>query len=173
MDEMYDNFRDQEAEEFRELQRDLEITSKNCRVLQFKLRKAERKSEQVEKDRDQIEEKLKMLQSSFNSEDARSHIESLEEELRMAKEVSVRLHDQLDLIEDKSNKMDEENQHLTRLLEMSDKKQFRLEMEIDKLRDQIMDMREKMKDKSQPTTPSDDITERKPIYKLLLDRDFD
>lgn len=137
MDEMYDNFRDQEAEEFRELQRDLEITSKNCRVLQFKLRKAERKSEQVEKDRDQIEEKLKMLQSSFNSEDARSHIESLEEELRMAKEVSVRLHDQLDVIEDKSNKMDEENQHLTRLLEMSDKKQFRLEMEIDKLRDQV------------------------------------
>ncbi|KAJ8322161.1 hypothetical protein KUTeg_000632 [Tegillarca granosa] len=167
MDEMYDNFRDQEAEEFRELQRDLEITSKNCRVLQFKLRKAERKSEQVEKDRDQIEEKLKMLQSSFNSEDARSHIESLEEELRMAKEVSVRLHDQLDLIEDKSNKMDEENQHLTRLLEMSDKKQFRLEMEIDKLRDQIMDMREKMKDKSQPTTPSDDITERKYFEGLL------
>lgn len=51
MEEMYDSFRDQEAEEFRDLQRELEMTAKNCRVLQFKLRKAERRSEQVEIDR--------------------------------------------------------------------------------------------------------------------------
>jgi hypothetical protein len=51
--------------------------------------------------------------------------------------VSVRLHDELDLMEDKRNKALEENRHLTEILEITDKKQFRMEMEIDKLRDQV------------------------------------
>lgn len=137
MEEMYDSFRDQEAEEFRELQRELEMTAKNCRVLQFKLRKAERRSEQVEIDRQSYEEKLHLLQNQFEDADARAHIRSIEEELRMAKEVSVRLHDELDILDDKRQKVEEDNSHLTRLLEQSDKKQFRLEMEVDKLRDQV------------------------------------
>lgn len=137
MEEMYDSFRDQEAEEFRELQRELEMTAKNCRVLQFKLRKAERRSEQVEIDRQSCEEKLHLLQNQFEDADARAHIRSIEDELRMAKEVSVRLHDELDILDDKRQKVEEENSHLTRLLEQSDKKQFRLEMEVDKLRDQV------------------------------------
>ena len=55
----------------------------------------------------------------------------------MAKDVSVRLHDELDLLEEKRGKMDEENRHLTELLEQSDRKQFRLELEVDKLRDKV------------------------------------
>ena len=47
MDEMYDTFRENELDEFRELQRELDLTAKNCRVLQFKLRKAERRADQV------------------------------------------------------------------------------------------------------------------------------
>ena len=137
MDEMYDSFREQEAEEFRDLQRELEMTAKNCRVLQFKLRKAERRNEQVETDRQQYEEKLRILQNQFEDADAVAHIATVEDELRMAKEVSVRLHDELDIMEDKRQKVEEENSHLTRLLEHSDKKQFRLEMEVDKLRDQV------------------------------------
>lgn len=42
-----DQYREEEIEEFRELQRELEVTAKNCRVLQFKLRKVERTKEQV------------------------------------------------------------------------------------------------------------------------------
>lgn len=141
MEEMYDSFRDQEAEEFRDLQRELEMTAKNCRVLQFKLRKAERRSEQVEIDRQSCEEKLHLLQNQFEDADARAHIRSIEDELRMAKEVSVRLHDELDILDDKRQKCEEENSHLTRLLEQSDKKQFRLEMEVDKLRDQVISVR--------------------------------
>ncbi|XP_033727452.1 cell wall protein IFF6-like [Pecten maximus] len=134
MDEMYDSFRDQEAEEFRDLQRELEITAKNCRILQFKLRKAERQNESVEADRLQYEDKLRTLQNQFKDEDARAHIRSIEQELQMAKEVSVRLHDELDIMEDRRSKVEEENLHLTDILEKSDKKQFRLEMEIDKLK---------------------------------------
>nr|KAG5691340.1 hypothetical protein BaRGS_033389 [Batillaria attramentaria] len=137
MDEMYDTFRENELDEFRELQRELDLTAKNCRVLQFKLRKSERRGEQVDKDRQHYEEKLRSLQAQFESGDARSHIEALEEELRTAKEVSVRLHDELDIVEDRRNKALEENRHLTEILEQTDKKQFRLEMEIDKLRDQV------------------------------------
>ena len=55
----------------------------------------------------------------------------------MAKEVSVRLHDELDMMDDKRGKVEEENRHLTDLLEQADRKQFRLEIEVDKLRDQV------------------------------------
>nr|KAG5686675.1 hypothetical protein BaRGS_025994 [Batillaria attramentaria] len=148
MDEMYDTFRENELDEFRELQRELDLTAKNCRVLQFKLRKSERRGEQVDKDRQHYEEKLRSLQAQFESGDARSHIEALEEELRTAKEVSVRLHDELDIVEDRRNKALEENRHLTEILEQTDKKQFRLEMEIDKLRDQVADLKQQLRERS-------------------------
>ena len=137
MDEMYDTFRENEVEEFRDLQKEMEYTAKNCRILQFKLRKAERQNEQLDNDRKQYEDRLRHLQSQFESEDARTHIEMLEKELVIAKEVSVRLHDELDLMEDKRHKCEEENRHLTELLEQTDKKQFRMEMEIDRLKDQV------------------------------------
>lgn len=84
MEEMYDSFRDQEAEEFREIQKELEYTAKNCRILQFKLRKMERRNEQTEKDKNQFEERLRKLQNSFQDRDAVSHIHSLEDELRVS-----------------------------------------------------------------------------------------
>ncbi|XP_060067409.1 uncharacterized protein LOC132547643 isoform X1 [Ylistrum balloti] len=161
MDEMYDSFRDQEAEEFRDLQRELEITAKNCRILQFKLRKAERQNESVEADRIQYEDKLRTLQNQFKDDDARAHIRSIEQELQMAKEVSVRLHDELDIMEDRRSKVEEENLHLTDILEKSDKKQFRLEMEIDKLKDKIVDLQNQLANRpDRETSASDDVTER-------------
>lgn len=165
MEEMYDSFRDQEAEEFRDLQRELEMTAKNCRVLQFKLRKAERRSEQVEIDRQSCEEKLHLLQNQFEDADARAHIRSIEDELRMAKEVSVRLHDELDILDDKRQKCEEENSHLTRLLEQSDKKQFRLEMEVDKLRDQVISVRSLFICNPPPPTPNFKMNQNSITYK--------
>ncbi|CAL1537257.1 unnamed protein product, partial [Lymnaea stagnalis] len=146
MDEMYDHFRENEHDEFREIQKELDMTAKNCRILQFKLRKAERRNDQIEEDRLHYEEKLRKLQDQFDSQDAKSHIRVLEEELRIAKEVSVRLHDELDIVEDKRNKVLEENRHLTELLEHTDKRQFRMEMEIDKLRDIVSDLRQQLKE---------------------------
>ncbi|XP_045180255.2 golgin subfamily B member 1-like [Mercenaria mercenaria] len=145
MEEMYDSFRDQEAEEFREIQKELEYTAKNCRILQFKLRKMERKNEQLEQDKNTFEEKLRKLQNSFQDRNAVSHIHSLEDELRMAKEVSVRLHDELDLMEDRRSKVEEENRHITELLEQADRKQFRLELEVDKLRDKVLELRQELR----------------------------
>ena len=58
MDEMYDTFRENELDEFRELQRELDLTAKNCRVLQFKLRKAERRADQVSDVRNTIQYRI-------------------------------------------------------------------------------------------------------------------
>jgi len=56
--ELRDRFRDDETSELREVQRDLEATSKNCRILQFKLRKTERRCDQLESERADYEEKV-------------------------------------------------------------------------------------------------------------------
>ncbi|XP_046343602.1 trichohyalin-like isoform X2 [Haliotis rufescens] len=145
MEEMYDTFRENEVDEFRDMQKELEITAKNCRILQFKLRKSERRIEQVEADKTLYEERMRLLQNQCESEDTRAHVRKVEDELQMAKEVSVRLHDELDMLDDKRSKAEEDNRHLTELLEQADKKQFRMEMEIDKLRDQIMDLKQELK----------------------------
>lgn len=48
MEELQDQFRLDDADEFRQLQAELEIAAKNCRILQFKLRKLEKKNETLE-----------------------------------------------------------------------------------------------------------------------------
>jgi hypothetical protein len=48
MEELQDQFRLDDADEFRQLQTELEIAVKNCRILQFKLRKVEKRCENLE-----------------------------------------------------------------------------------------------------------------------------
>ena len=48
MEELQDQFRLDDADEFRQLQAELEIAAKNCRILQFKLRKLEKRNESIE-----------------------------------------------------------------------------------------------------------------------------
>jgi predicted nucleic acid-binding Zn-ribbon protein len=48
MEELQDQFRVDDADEFRQLQSELEIAAKNCRILQFKLRKLEKRNESLE-----------------------------------------------------------------------------------------------------------------------------
>jgi hypothetical protein len=48
MEELQDQFRLDDADEFRHLQAELEIATKNCRILQFKLRKLEKRNDSLE-----------------------------------------------------------------------------------------------------------------------------
>lgn len=48
MEELQDQFRLDDADEFRQLQAELEIAAKNCRILQFKLRKLEKRNDALE-----------------------------------------------------------------------------------------------------------------------------
>ncbi|KAI1730502.1 microtubule cross-linking factor 1 [Ditylenchus destructor] len=119
IEEMQDQYREEEIDEFRELQRELEQNAKNCRILQFKLRKSDRQREQLQSEKNHIASKLLEFQangSSTKSDESGTKVSSLkdnrirelESELRVAKEVSVRLHSELETAEDKRYKMEDE-----------------------------------------------------------------
>lgn len=59
IEEMQDNFREDQADEYSSLKKELEQTTKNCRILSFKLRKSERKAEQLETEKTEAEKKYK------------------------------------------------------------------------------------------------------------------
>ncbi|XP_031627694.1 myosin heavy chain, non-muscle isoform X3 [Contarinia nasturtii] len=73
IDEMQDNFREDQSNEFSTLKKEMEMTQKNCRILSFKLKKSERKIEQLEADK----------QSSAPAA-LISQIKQLEEELKIS-----------------------------------------------------------------------------------------
>ncbi|CAL2051013.1 unnamed protein product [Caenorhabditis brenneri] len=114
IEEMQDQYREEEIEEFRELQRELELNAKNCRVLQFKLRKTERSKDQAEAEKMHSEKKLEeymnscpeAVAASIKSDSAK--VKELEYEIRVAKEVSVRLHNELEQTEEKRCKLEDE-----------------------------------------------------------------
>jgi chromosome segregation ATPase len=58
IDEMQDNFREDQANEYSSLKKELDQTAKNCRILQFKLRKSERRSEALEAAKLEMERQL-------------------------------------------------------------------------------------------------------------------
>ena len=137
MDEMHDQFREDEAMEFREIQKDLEATAKNCRILQFKLRKAERKVDQQEVDKMRHEEKIRQLEGRFDNMDDTQHVRELEEELKMAKEVSVRLHDELEMLEELRIKHDQEKRRLQDYVDESERSRAGLQRESSDLHAQV------------------------------------
>jgi hypothetical protein len=49
--------RDEQADEHTRLRKSLEQSNKNCRILSFKLRKVERKAEELENERSGLEKK--------------------------------------------------------------------------------------------------------------------
>lgn len=59
IEEMQDNFREDQVDEYTSLKKELEQTIKNCRVLSFKLKKTERKAETLENEKNEAEKKLK------------------------------------------------------------------------------------------------------------------
>ncbi|XP_066268320.1 rootletin-like isoform X2 [Branchiostoma lanceolatum] len=120
LEEMQDSFREEEFEQFRQLQRELEQTSRNCRILQLRLRKAEKRNEQVEADRGNY-----------------SRVREIEQDLKVAKDVSVRLHHELEQVEEKRSRVEEQNQHLRHKLVKSETSRQALKGEVEKLRKQV------------------------------------
>ncbi|CAF4104027.1 unnamed protein product, partial [Rotaria magnacalcarata] len=120
MDEITDQFRTEDAEEFKQLQAELEIAAKNCRILQFKLRKTEKRNENMECEKAALEDKIQQLtRDNYRTRD-------LDEELLIAKEVSVRLHSELEKSEESRMITEKRNialkQHLDTLKESFDEK---------------------------------------------------
>ncbi|BHF84099.1 positive regulation of microtubule motor activity [Sparganum proliferum] len=134
IEEMHDHFQEEDRDSMREMQRDLDTANKTVRIFQFKLRKAERRLEQCENERANLEERLSRLESELYSETDVAHIRNLEDELRVAKEVGVRLNNELDALEEKRHFYENENQQLKDELQVCQNRRITSENELDRLR---------------------------------------
>ncbi|XP_045494055.1 early endosome antigen 1 isoform X2 [Colias croceus] len=97
IEEMQDTFREDQADEYSSLRRELEQTIKNCRVLSFKLKKTERRNEQLEQEKADQEKKLLEIVGGKDGMERENRIKELEQEVARSNEVSLRL--QRDLAE--------------------------------------------------------------------------
>ncbi|XP_028253729.1 protein SOGA3-like [Parambassis ranga] len=119
MEEMRDTFYEEDTCQLQEMRRELERANKNCRILQYRLRKAERK-------------RMRYAQTGEIDEEL---LRSLEQDLKVAKDVSVRLHHELEKVEEKRTKTEEENEKLRqKLIEVEVTKQA-LQNELDKTKE--------------------------------------
>ncbi|XP_062871492.1 microtubule cross-linking factor 1-like [Trichomycterus rosablanca] len=119
MDEMHDAFYEEDTCRLHELRRELERANKNCRILQYRVRKAERKHLRYAEGGEMDEELLR----------------NLEQDLKVAKDVSVRLHHELKNVEEKRTRTEEENQRLReKLIELEVNKQA-LQNELERTRE--------------------------------------
>ncbi|XP_066848880.1 microtubule cross-linking factor 1 isoform X10 [Anser cygnoides] len=125
MEEMRDSYLEEDVYQLQELRRELDRANKNCRILQYRLRKAEQKS-------------LKVAQTGHVDGEL---IRSLEQDLKVAKDVSVRLHHELESVEEKRVKAEDENEVLRQqIIEVEVSKQT-LQNELDKLKESSLKRR--------------------------------
>uniref|UniRef100_A0A8C3KC15 Suppressor of glucose, autophagy associated 1 n=1 Tax=Calidris pygmaea TaxID=425635 RepID=A0A8C3KC15_9CHAR len=123
--EMRDVYMEEDVYQLQELRQQLDQASKTCRILQYRLRKAERRSLRVAQT-GQVDGEL---------------IHSLEQDVKVAKDVSVRLHNELEVVEKKRIRLEEENEDLRkRLIETELAKQV-VQNEMDKLRENSLKKR--------------------------------
>ncbi|KAM4736503.1 microtubule cross-linking factor 3 [Anableps anableps] len=119
MDEMRDTFYEEDACQLQDMRRELERANKNCRILQYRLKKAERK-------------RLRFNESGQVDGEL---LRSLEQDLKVAKDVSVRLHHELENVEEKRTRTEEENEKLRQqLIEVEVTKQA-LQNELEKAKE--------------------------------------
>ncbi|KAK6311228.1 hypothetical protein J4Q44_G00192830 [Coregonus suidteri] len=134
MEEARDSYLEEEVHQVQELRRELDRSNKNCRILQYRLRKAEQKS-------------LRVAQTGHVDGDL---LRNLEQDIKVAKDVSVRLHNELESVEDKRTRAEDENELLRqRIIEVEISKQA-LHNELDRTKETALrrrGSRETFKDK--------------------------
>ncbi|XP_077454317.1 microtubule cross-linking factor 3 isoform X2 [Stigmatopora argus] len=119
MDEMRDTFYEEDACQLHDMRRELERANKNCRILQYRLKKAERK-------------RIRFTETGQVDGET---LRSLEQDLKVAKDVSVRLHHELENVEEKRTRTEEENENLRQqLIEVEVTKQA-LQNELEKAKE--------------------------------------
>ncbi|CAL9702711.1 unnamed protein product [Knipowitschia caucasica] len=114
--EMRDMYLEEDVYQLQDIRQQLEQANKTCRILQYRLRKAERRSLRVAQT-GQVDGEL---------------IRTLEQDLKVAKDVSIRLHSQLDGGEKKRSRLEEENEELRNKLQDLEVAKQVLQQEMDK-----------------------------------------
>ncbi|XP_042568737.1 microtubule cross-linking factor 1-like isoform X3 [Cyprinus carpio] len=138
MEEIRDSYLEEEVYQLQELRRELDRSNKNCRILQYRLRKAEQKS-------------LRVAQTGHVDGEL---LRGLEQDLKVAKDVSVRLHNELEMVEDKRTRAEDENEQLRqKLIEVEISKQA-MQNELERAKETALrrrSSRETFKDKKSLT----------------------
>ncbi|XP_059836687.1 protein SOGA1 [Hypanus sabinus] len=123
--EMRDIYLEEDVYQLQELRQELDRANKTCRILQYRLRKTERRS----------------LRAAQTGQVDGELIRSLEQDVKVSKDVSVRLHNELEAIEKKRVKLEGENEDLRqKLIEMDISKQV-LQSEMDKMKENSLKKR--------------------------------
>ncbi|XP_047225088.1 microtubule cross-linking factor 1 isoform X5 [Girardinichthys multiradiatus] len=134
MEEVRDSYLEEEVYQVQDLRRELDRANKNCRILQYRLRKAEQKS-------------LRVAQTGHVDGEL---LRSLEQDLKVAKDVSVRLHNELESTEDKRSRAEDENETLRqKIIEVEISRQA-LQNELERIKETALrrrGSREAFKDK--------------------------
>ncbi|KAK3519306.1 hypothetical protein QTP70_023551 [Hemibagrus guttatus] len=142
--EMRDMYMEEDVYQLQELRQQLEQANKTCRILQYRLRKAERRSLRVAQT-GQVDGEL---------------IRTLEQDVKVAKDVSIRLHNELDTVEKKRSRLEQENEELQVKLQDLEVAKEVLQAELEKSRENSLKKRgarpnQKPDKKSSPQPPED------------------
>ncbi|XP_042568819.1 protein SOGA1-like isoform X2 [Cyprinus carpio] len=142
--EMRDMYMEEDVYQLQELRQQLDQANKTCRILKYRLKKAERRSIRVAQT-GQVDGEL---------------IQTLEQDVKVAKDVSIRLHNELDAVEKKRSRLEQENEELrVKLQDLEVAKQV-LQAEMEKARENSLKKRgarpnNKPDKKASPQPPED------------------
>ncbi|XP_045482166.1 early endosome antigen 1-like isoform X2 [Harmonia axyridis] len=101
VEEMQDNFREDQLAEYADLKKQVEMHTKNCRILSFKLRKAEKRNDQYEIEKQELEKQLKEFSENQANAYSLEKIKKLEQELADSANVSTKLQNELGVLNEK------------------------------------------------------------------------
>nr|XP_046253572.1 protein SOGA1 [Scatophagus argus] len=120
--EIRDMFQEEEVYQLQELRLQLEQANKTCRILHYRLRKAERRSIRVAQT-GQVDGEL---------------VRGLEHDIKVAKSVSLRLYNELEVVQKKNSQLEWENKTLREKTQELEVAKQVLQAEVDKARESTM-----------------------------------
>ncbi|KAL6119363.1 mtcl2 [Pungitius sinensis] len=120
--EMRDMFQEEEVYQLQELRLQLEQANKTCRILQYRLRKAERRSIRVAQT-GQVDGEL---------------VRSLEHDIKVGKSVSLRLYNELEAVQKKDAQLEWENEVLREKTQELEVARQVLQAEVEKTRESTL-----------------------------------
>ncbi|XP_023689908.2 microtubule cross-linking factor 2 isoform X2 [Paramormyrops kingsleyae] len=123
--EMRDMYMEDDVYQLQDLRQQLDQANKTCRILQYRLRKAERRS-------------LRVAQTGQADGEL---IRTLEQDVKVAKDVSIRLHNELEAVEKKRSQLEQENEDLRQRLQDLEVSKQVLQTEMEKTRENSLKKR--------------------------------
>ncbi|XP_040186595.1 protein SOGA1 isoform X4 [Rana temporaria] len=137
--EMRDVYMEEDVYQLQELRVQLEQVHKTCRILQYRLKKAERRG----------------LRGAQTGQVDSEFINALEQDVKVAKDVSIRLHNELEVVEKKRAKLEDENEELRQRLIETDLAKQVLQNEMDKVKENSLKKRRSGKVEKKPSPQED------------------